>query len=787
MSFVTPIQGYIPNSEFVYTTTNVNADAITCTDLTATNATFTNLVTTTFSPVNIVGTNLTCDNATINTATIDTATIDEIKLNDLSGSGDTSIIYRDANQVNFVGKSDPTESGVDYLFYHNQKSGPPRFKILRDTNSCECQNMSITAKLTTSAIDVGIIKIEDGTLFDRSSYLELVNGLFKFVGDLNTPTDISFYCKLSDGPKLTITNLGIQTPGLVDAATLKADISQNLIAGAGITLNTSGGLTTITNSAQVEDPLTINTLNSTTINNSGTITTNNLSSSTITGGTITGNIGGNLIAGAGVTLNTSGGLTTITNSAQVEDPLTINTLNSTTINNSGTITTNNLSSSTITGGTITGNIGGNLIAGEGIDISTLSGLTTITNTGGLSTSTQYAFQITSNSFNNVSYSAGGVLNFNQIVFCTPSIADYNTTNKNYVVQVQGYYQFGFKLYLNSSTTTVARFGIYKNGSLLGMGGAYLANAETITVVALCNVGDLINVKCEVGTNISVYMAPAHSWFYGYLLQPKNNTIDTTTNLTINNLTAAGSITADDANILAITSPLISSDVITSTTSISTVTAYISTANITDGDITNLNANNVLSNTTNTTNIITEDANISDLTCSAANISDLTCSTANITNLTCSTLNYTPKMFYATYSATSALANTILVLNPGTISINNSYGYTNGVITVPDSGFYRISAQINYQNNTTLRMCGELAGLINGTELQAYPKGYSYARGANEGRFASSGFQDWLIELTAGNNIRFFFTVALGTSTTFNGTLTGITLLTGTYISITKIS
>ena len=721
MSFVTPIQGYIPNSEFVYTTTNVNADAITCTDLTATNATFTNLVTTTFSPVNIVGTNLTCDNATINTATIDTATIDEIKLNDLSGSGDTSIIYRDANQVNFVGKSDPTESGVDYLFYHNQKSGPPRFKILRDTNSCECQNMSITAKLTTSAIDVGIIKIEDGTLFDRSSYLELVNGLFKFVGDLNTPTDISFYCKLSDGPKLTITNLGIQTPGLVDAATLKADISQNLIAGAGITLNTSGGLTTITNSAQVEDPLTINTLNSTTINNSGTITTNNLSSSTITGGTITGNIGGNLIAG------------------------------------------------------------------EGIDISTLSGLTTITNTGGLSTSTQYAFQITSNSFNNVSYSAGGVLNFNQIVFCTPSIADYNTTNKNYVVQVQGYYQFGFKLYLNSSTTTVARFGIYKNGSLLGMGGAYLANAETITVVALCNVGDLINVKCEVGTNISVYMAPAHSWFYGYLLQPKNNTIDTTTNLTINNLTAAGSITADDANILAITSPLISSDVITSTTSISTVTAYISTANITDGDITNLNANNVLSNTTNTTNIITEDANISDLTCSAANISDLTCSTANITNLTCSTLNYTPKMFYATYSATSALANTILVLNPGTISINNSYGYTNGVITVPDSGFYRISAQINYQNNTTLRMCGELAGLINGTELQAYPKGYSYARGANEGRFASSGFQDWLIELTAGNNIRFFFTVALGTSTTFNGTLTGITLLTGTYISITKIS
>ena len=721
MSFVTPIQGYIPNSEFVYTTTNVNADAITCTDLTATNATFTNLVTTTFSPVNIVGTNLTCDNATINTATIDTATIDEIKLNDLSGSGDTSIIYRDANQVNFVGKSDPTESGVDYLFYHNQKSGPPRFKILRDTNSCECQNMSITAKLTTSAIDVGIIKIEDGTLFDRSSYLELVNGLFKFVGDLNTPTDISFYCKLSDGPKLTITNLGIQTPGLVDAATLKADISQNLIAGAGITLNTSGGLTTITNSAQVEDPLTINTLNSTTINNSGTITTNNLSSSTITGGTITGNIGGNLIAG------------------------------------------------------------------EGIDISTLSGLTTITNTGGLSTSTQYAFQITSNSFNNVSYSAGGVLNFNQIVFCTPSIADYDTTNKNYVVQVQGYYQFGFKLYLNSSTTTVARFGIYKNGSLLGMGGAYLANAETITVVALCNVGDLINVKCEVGTNISVYMAPLHSWFYGYLLQPKNNTIDTTTNLTINNLTATGSVSADDANILAITSPLISSDVITSTTSISTVTAYISTANITDGDITNLNANNVLSNTTNTTNIITEDANISDLTCSAANISDLTCSTANITNLTCSTLNYTPKMFYATYSATSALANTILVLNPGTISINNSYGYTNGVITVPDSGFYRISAQINYQNNTTLRMCGELAGLINGTELQAYPKGYSYARGANEGRFASSGFQDWLIELTAGNNIRFFFTVALGTSTTFNGTLTGITLLTGTYISITKIS
>ena len=180
MSFVNPVAGFIPNSEFVYSTTTVTADDINCTNLTATNAIITNLVTTTFNPVNINGTNLSVVTASIGTANINTAIIDvsysavsnndnllsnnailnnlttnEIKLNDKDGiNPDDALIYREGNELNFVGKVDPTGIGVDISFYPNQKLGVPPFKILRDQVLCEAVNLKCTNVLTTKFTNV---------------------------------------------------------------------------------------------------------------------------------------------------------------------------------------------------------------------------------------------------------------------------------------------------------------------------------------------------------------------------------------------------------------------------------------------------------------------------------------------------------------------------------------------------------------------------------------------------------------------------------------------------------
>ena len=128
-------------------------------------------------------------------------------------------------------------------------------------------------------------------------------------------------------------------------------------------------------------------------------------------------------------------------------------------------------------------------------------------------STTFAFQATSNLNGNQSVSSGTVLNFNQRQFCLPLLLNYDTANKRYVIQADGVYQFGFKMYM-ATTTNAIRIGIYKNGTLVGMGGATADVGESIQVLTACSAGDLIDVRCESGSG-NVYMSPTYSWFYGY--------------------------------------------------------------------------------------------------------------------------------------------------------------------------------------------------------------------------------------------------------------------------------
>jgi len=298
----------------------------------------------------------------------------------------------------------------------------------------------------------------------------------------------------------------ISSSGAITATSLSADISPNLLAGNGISLSTTNGVTTIGNTGTVTDPLNLNTLNSSNVNSS------HIYNSSV-----------------------------ITTAALISD-----TIHASGITSSQTITANNISASgNIIASTLTADISSNLAAAAGVSLSTTNGITTISSDA-LSTSTQYCFQATG-SVGNTTISAGeyGRVNFNLVQL--DEGGGYNGAQRAYYIQSAGYYSFGFKIYFNSATTGQVRFGIYKNGALLGFGGAYAATGESLDLINYCNVGDYITVECAVGSAI-IYVAASHSWFYGHKLQAENNTVSTTTALTTGSLTTNGDINIQGFNL-----------------------------------------------------------------------------------------------------------------------------------------------------------------------------------------------------------------------------------------------
>jgi hypothetical protein len=182
---------------------------------------------------------------------------------------------------------------------------------------------------------------------------------------------------------------------------------------------------------------------------------------------------------------------------------------------------------------ITGDISPNLVAGTDITLSTTSGVTTINSTG-LATSQQYYFRARGTGSQSVN--SGNALNFTQITYDVPS-GNYDTTNKRYVVPIAGTYQFFFQAFQTSSVSTAFRLGIYKNGSVQVQTGDKAGNTERAGVILECAAGDLIDVKGAYGTG-GVELADSFGWFEGYLLQPENNTITSSSDLTTNSLTTS---------------------------------------------------------------------------------------------------------------------------------------------------------------------------------------------------------------------------------------------------------
>ena len=406
MSFQTNIAGIPPCNSFTFTTTSVSANSVSCDNLSATNASIVNLTTTTFSPVNINTSNIIADtisassisattinssllttvdliatSGTINTffsgfiesvgANISDLTVEDITVNnrllipDQTNVGLASYMERDANILKLAGSLLASDADPNIEFYTNEGTGNPKLKIPAGSDIVELRELNVVGTAEANQVNCD---------------------------DLN-----SAY----------IINLSTITTDRVLAQTLKGNISENLIAGVGINLSTVSGITTITNTGIVTDPLTIGTINVSNLS-ADHIHVSNISLDGIIGGSTANIAVGNIPTINSSTVNAS---TVDTDLLYIDDSNTgdtsslarannIITLTGTTLNSSVDMNfflsnpgtrfpimslNGNLDSVDINGdlrvtGTIDGDISPNLAAGTGISLSTTGGITTIGNT-----------------------------------------------------------------------------------------------------------------------------------------------------------------------------------------------------------------------------------------------------------------------------------------------------------------------------------------------------------------------------------------------------------------------
>ena len=141
-----------------------------------------------------------------------------------------------------------------------------------------------------------------------------------------------------------------------------------------------------------------------------------------------------------------------------------------------------------------------------------------TGTGTGTTLPQVLFKITSSLSSNQVFTTNVIAKYNNIVFCYPNTSDFNTSTYTYTVPVSGIYQFTFRLYPTHNTTHQARFSININGIDVSITGSTIANIETLTSLEQCNVGDQVQVRCQLTNRLlQVFMSPLHSSFHGQLI------------------------------------------------------------------------------------------------------------------------------------------------------------------------------------------------------------------------------------------------------------------------------
>ena len=162
----------------------------------------------------------------------------------------------------------------------------------------------------------------------------------------------------------------------------------------------------------------------------------------------------------------------------------------------------------------------------------------------LSTSTQYYFKANGTADQGITTgTTNQLLDFNNVLFQNPT--GYDTGTKEYVVQVAGVYQFFYQLFfLYNNANAEIRLGIYltRAGTTPGyinQTGQYIFTSERMGLTYECLVGDRLSVRVVYnGSGATRNISLTESIFEGYLLQPENNTITDTTDLTTNSLTTS---------------------------------------------------------------------------------------------------------------------------------------------------------------------------------------------------------------------------------------------------------
>ena len=406
--------------------------------------------------------------------------------------------------------------------------------------------------------------------------------------------------------------------------------------------------------------------------------------------------------------------------------------------------------STLTATTITGDISPNLTAGTGITLSTTSGVTTI-NSAGLSTSTQYYFK--ANGTANQSLTTGAtneVLNFNNVLFQSPS--GYSITNKEYVVQVAGVYQFFYQIFFafNNANAEV-RLGLYltRGGTTttINQTGQYIYTAERLGLTYECLVGDKFSVRVvynNSGGTISTVLG--QSWFEGYLLQPENNTITSSTALTTNSLTTS------TANI--------------STVNTSTTNSQLVNASVVNGDFLNGNiANNLLGGT-------------------------------NITLSTSSGVTTIDGPIRSVFGVTR-----VGVFTPGSVTdvripynstkiTNSNYSWSGLVLTISAAGTYLISAtcglvSASYNNRVT----GRIRTLTNGTwDGNNDAESFCYLRHDDYGEFESMTISNFPRVFAAGDTLQIQCQVGKASAGgPGNSNFAGLVMTPGANLTVEKVA
>ena len=509
----------------------------------------------TFNVSNLSATNLSAGITTVTTADIVianisslvsvNASIDVLTFPETTGDPtQESHVMRDANTLRFVGKKLSTDVGIDYTWYTNEGTGQPKLKIASGSDYVDVRSLHATANVsadtgTYSYIETDQLYSPDASFINTTSETDTTDKLL-----VRHATGLGYEYSYMDRTATTLQVVGknISTDPDVDLAfyTGEATGTPKIFVAANTSAVDMGALNaSVVNASSGNFPI----LNTTTINtqyaNSSVYNTSTLNASAIYGdGLITtfgnmscvqleGDISANLAAGTNITLTTTLGVTTINSVGGTVDPLNISVGNISTLSISdgscdGTLTTANL-------------VAGNLDAFNSnmsyLNVSTINADAI----NGFIKSTQYAFQVTSNA-GSVPFSTGALLPFNVVEFCYPSAGAFNTTSGNfsYTCQVDGVHSIGFHLYLtNPSADTGFEIALFKNNVKFASGGSKAGFTEDVECLASCVAGDVWTVKIvTVSGSPQIFMSATNSWFYGYLLEPTNVAITSTSDLTV---------------------------------------------------------------------------------------------------------------------------------------------------------------------------------------------------------------------------------------------------------------